>query len=80
MLGVFDGVGGWTAEGVDAGMYARGLAAHCRTQVEERQLEDPQLVLAAAHALTRLAGSATALVVQIRHGVSQARIVRALCF
>lgn len=34
IMGVFDGVGGWTAEGVDAGQYARKLAMYSRTAFE----------------------------------------------
>ncbi|KAI8463341.1 MAG: phosphatase 2C-like domain-containing protein [Monoraphidium minutum] len=68
-LGVADGVGGWGAEGVDAAAYALLLMERCT-----RALEGPNACRSAlaaleyAQATTKLPGSSTALVAQLRPG------------
>lgn len=36
-FGVFDGVGGWVLEDIDAGLYSKGLSQHCRTAISTDQ-------------------------------------------
>ena len=63
-LGVADGVGGWSEQGVDSGHYARALMAaaraFCDAAVARGERPDAMAALESAHAAVRLKGSSTA--------------------
>lgn len=64
-LGVADGVGQWSLEGINAGLYARELMENCERQVSEcQQLPEikPSQVLIQSAAQARSPGSSTVLV------------------
>lgn len=66
-VGVFDGVGGWSKSGIDAGLYSRHLAAAARTEVEKQRagtahsvnLSEVLDVAAASAKINKLTGSTT---------------------
>ena len=66
-VGVADGVGGYAAEGTDAGVYAKVLMREAQSASEAQCLDalDPTAVLAAAQRATRLPGAAPAVVAQM---------------
>ncbi|CAA0812802.1 Probable protein phosphatase 2C 55 [Striga hermonthica] len=61
IIGVADGVGGWSARGVDAGEYARELMTHAARAVARGPI-GPKNVLLKAHSKTKSRGSSTACV------------------
>lgn len=61
--GVFDGVGGWASQGVDAGVYARALASATAAGVRARGPTGVAAALADAVAAADMLGSSTAVVV-----------------
>ncbi|KAK1267553.1 putative protein phosphatase 2C BIPP2C1 [Acorus gramineus] len=64
-LGVADGVGQWSLEGINAGLYARELMDNCARFVSELQTvpgTKPEEVLIRGAAVTRSPGSSTAVV------------------
>ncbi|KAK1290907.1 putative protein phosphatase 2C BIPP2C1 [Acorus calamus] len=64
-LGVADGVGQWSLEGINAGLYARELMDNCARFVSELQTipgTKPEEVLIRGSAVTRSPGSSTAVV------------------
>lgn len=58
-IGVFDGVGGWAIEGIDAGLYSKGLAKYCATHL--KRISQSHRLLTGAVASTSAKGSSTAL-------------------
>lgn len=67
-VGVADGVGGWSNNGVDAGEYARTLMQFCKEGFEQEEIQDPYQILRMAHGKTDLLGSATACVLTLAEG------------
>ncbi|GER25815.1 protein phosphatase 2C family protein [Striga asiatica] len=67
VIGVADGVGGWSAHGVDAGEYARELMAHAARAVGPGPIVGPKDVLLEAHSKTKSRGSSTACVAALDH-------------
>lgn len=65
VVGVADGVGGWSSKGVDPGLFSRELMAFAAEAVVKFEKRDPLDVLRAAHAKTRALGSSTALIVAL---------------
>lgn len=62
-IGIFDGVGSWVMENIDAGEYSKGLARYCEQYMHARPAStDAHALLARAVINTRLRGSSTALV------------------
>ncbi|GMJ12936.1 hypothetical protein HRI_004962800 [Hibiscus trionum] len=64
-LGVADGVGQWSLEGISAGVYAKELIENCERIVSDRNgvpITDPVEVLNRAAANTQSCGSSTVLV------------------
>ncbi|GAB0496862.1 hypothetical protein MMPV_008183 [Pyropia vietnamensis] len=61
--GVFDGVGGWASQGVDAGVYARALASGTAAGVRSRGPTGVAAALADAVAGADMLGSSTAAVI-----------------
>lgn len=74
--GVFDGVGGWADEGIDAGLFSRSLAAHTTTALRAQSWADELDLIAALGAglkATSEVGSSTACVLYLtREGVLRA--------
>ena len=66
-VGVADGVGGYAAEGIDAGVYAKVLMREAQqaSAAQPPGAPDPTAVLVAAQRATRLPGAAPAVVVQM---------------
>ena len=64
-LGVFDGVGGWRAHGIDAGRYARSLAHHTEDALEQGKAVEEALSYACEK--STVVGSSTACVMHL-HG------------
>lgn len=67
-VGVFDGVGGWARHGVDAGIYARALAASTAAFLEEHGPAKIEEALTKAAAVTKHQGSSTACVIGLVDG------------
>ena len=69
-VGVADGVGGWSEEGVDSGIYARGLLAsveaYCVAARAAGYTPNAAAALHHAHKSTRIRGSSTACVAVAR--------------
>jgi len=69
--GVFDGVGGWAASGIDASVYSNSLANATHREYEEKKgmpFCDPLYLLEAAYQVTKnrgIIGSSTACVISI---------------
>lgn len=64
-LGVADGVGGWSRQGIDSGEYSRSLMQHAfeYTQQHQDDLEvDPYEALEYAYKRTNVPGSTTAVI------------------
>lgn len=75
--GVADGVGGWAAKGIDAGVYARELMANCAAVVanERGGRVDLGKVLAMACSRTAARGSSTACMVSLDGAVLRSALV-----
>eukprot|EP00873_Tetraselmis_striata_P021380 jgi/Tetstr1/441644/TSEL_029869.t1 len=69
-IGVADGVGGWSEDGVDPAAYARTLMQNCELAASPPAALTPQEVMDDAHLLTELPGSATAVVAVLRESGS----------
>eukprot|EP00898_Chlorokybus_atmophyticus_P001728 jgi/Chlat1/2556/Chrsp175S02408 len=70
--GVADGVGGWSAQGIDAGVYARELMSNAEKLAMETDA-DAQALLERAHSATQAAGSATVAIMTL-HADRKARV------
>jgi len=62
-LGVADGVGGWSAHGIDAGEYARGLMNAAKDSIDTHGYSDPLAVLWHAYRNVSSLGSSTCLII-----------------
>ena len=75
-IGVADGVGGWTKEGIDAGEYVRELIMYSAIVVDKYKAAgkviDPKRVLQKAFSYTKLPGSSTACIVTHDRGILSA--------
>ena len=72
-FGVFDGVGGWASQGVDAGIFSRSLATHAKAAYEARRGASLSTLLQAALSEVTAVGSCTACLVRISEdGVCEA--------
>ena len=71
-IGVADGVGGWTEQGVDPGIYSRLLLGHVYDYINYWNGYDPSMVLkkslAYAKNNTKVLGSSTATVLLLNNG------------
>lgn len=69
-VGVADGVGAWSKEGIDAGVYARDLMNHacCSVEGQARQkgCVDPKQALDEAYVNAEAKGSSTACIITLR--------------
>lgn len=72
IIGLFDGVGGWSKKGVDAGEYARELMTHCILAIQDAPNGnvDPKSVLSKAYSHTLVEGSSTACIISFSGNVS----------
>ena len=69
-IGLADGVGGWSSQGVDAGLYARELMNNSLLAIltqPDRQV-DPMKVLNEAFRKTDAEGSSTACIITLQEG------------
>lgn len=67
-VGVADGVGGWGSRGVDPGIFSRQLMSFAAEEAtSSRGGQSPLEVLKRAHQRTSVAGSSTALIMQLVH-------------
>ncbi|XWS61592.1 hypothetical protein CRYUN_Cryun07bG0138900 [Craigia yunnanensis] len=69
-IGLADGVGGWSSQGVDAGLYARELMNNSLLAIltqPDRQV-DPMKVLNEAFRKTEAEGSSTACIITLNEG------------
>ncbi|KAL6984235.1 protein-serine,threonine phosphatase [Sarracenia purpurea var. burkii] len=62
VIGVADGVGGWTRMGVDSGEYAKELMANSIRAVKDYKVVDPMIVLYETFLSTEAQGSSTACI------------------
>jgi len=67
-FGVFDGVGGWSDEGVNAAEYAETFALEAANAVMKDGERNPVQVLCRAHERTKVVGSSTACVCVLEKG------------
>ncbi|PIN01854.1 Serine/threonine protein phosphatase [Handroanthus impetiginosus] len=68
VIGVADGVGGWSEVGVNAGLYARELMSNSVKAIRNMRNGDiiPLRVLEKAHAATKAQGSSTACIIALK--------------
>ncbi|XVE58091.1 hypothetical protein DITRI_Ditri04bG0142600 [Diplodiscus trichospermus] len=69
-IGLADGVGGWSSQGVDAGLYARELMNNSLLAIltQPGRQVDPMKVLNEAFRKTKAEGSSTACIITLQEG------------
>ena len=65
-IGVADGVGGWSAFGVDSSLYSSTLVHKAAEALDDGSRMSPRQVMELAHQRTRIVGSAAMLVAAVR--------------
>jgi len=61
--GVADGVGGWSNQGIDPGLFSRQLMFGAKEAVEDKGAKDPVRILSLAYKQVRVPGSSTACII-----------------
>lgn len=67
-FGVFDGVGGWSDEGVNPAEYSETFASEAAKAVTKDKMRNPVDIMVRAHKMTRVVGSSTACVCVVEEG------------
>jgi len=67
-FGVFDGVGGWSDEGVNPAEYSETFASEAAKAVTKEKMRNPVDIMVRAHEETRVIGSSTACVCVVEEG------------
>ena len=67
-FGVFDGVGGWSDEGVNPAEYSETFASEAAKAVTKEKMRNPVDIMVRAHKMTRVVGSSTACVCVVEEG------------
>ena len=67
-FGVFDGVGGWSDEGVNPAEYPETFASEAAKAVTKDKMRNPVDIMVRAHKMTRVVGSSTACVCVVEEG------------
>ena len=76
-LGIADGVGGWSTQGIDAGVYSRRLMANCNERIQsctgnEAEKSPMRVLRSAFDAMDKVVGSTTACVAVLQDNVMSA--------
>ena len=67
-FGVFDGVGGWSDEGVNPAEYSETFASEAAKAVTKEKMRNPVDIMVRAHKMTRVVGSSTACLCVVEEG------------